>query len=76
MQGQRNEQEWVGGGQGDDLESSPHAALVELSARVVFVELVELVREALLQVEDLADYAVHGGNVMLGKITRGCQVRA
>ena len=52
MQGQRNEQEWAGGGQGDDLASSPHAALlgtleaarvalVELSARVVFVELVE-----------------------------------
>ncbi|HPH64304.1 MAG TPA: hypothetical protein PLF40_01095 [Kofleriaceae bacterium] len=38
-------------------------ALVELSARVVFVELVDLVREALLQVEDLADYAEHGGEV-------------
>ena len=36
---------------------------MELSARVVFVELVDLVREALLQVEDLADYAEHGGEV-------------
>ena len=74
MQGQRSEQEWAGGGQGDASALSPHAALlgtletarvalVELSARVVFVEMVELVREALLQVEDLADYAVHGGEV-------------
>ena len=74
MQRQCSEQEWAGGGQGDASASSPHAALlgtlevarvalVELAARVVFVELVELVREALLQVEDLADYAAHGGEV-------------
>ncbi len=74
MQGQRSEQEWAGGGQGDASASSPYAALlgtlevarvalVELAARVVFVELVDLVREALLQVENLADYAVHGGEV-------------
>ena len=74
MQGQRSEQECVDGGQGDASALLPHAALlktletarvalVELSARVVFVELVELVREALLQVEDLAEYAVHGGEV-------------
>ena len=74
MRRQCSEQAWAGGGQGDASALSPHAALlgtletarialVELSARVVFVELVELVREALLQVEDLADYAVHGGEV-------------
>ena len=74
MQRQCSEQEWADGGQGDALATSSHAsllgtlevariALVELSARVVFVELVELVREALLQVEDLADYAAHGGEV-------------
>jgi hypothetical protein len=74
MQRQRSEQEWASGGQCDALALSPHVALlgmleaarvalVELSTRVVFVELVELVREALLQVEDLADYAVHGSEV-------------
>ena len=74
MQHQCSEHERVGGGQGDASALSPHAALlgmlevarvalVELAARVVFVELVELVREALLQVEDLADYAVYGGEV-------------
>ena len=74
MQRQCSEQEWAGGGTCGDAEASGHAALLgtletarvalmELSARVVFVELVELVREALLQVEDLADYAAHGGEV-------------
>jgi histone H3/H4 len=72
MQHQCNEQERAGG-MGSDTESPQAAllsmleaarvALVELSARVVFVELVDLVREALLQVEDLADYAEHGGEV-------------
>jgi len=72
MQHQCSEQERAGG-MGSDTESPQAAllsmleaarvALVELSARVVFVELVDLVREALLQVEDLADYAEHGGEV-------------
>jgi hypothetical protein len=61
-------------GQGRDPEPSPLAALlgmleaarvalVELSAREVFVELVDLAGEAPLLVEDLADYAEHGGAV-------------
>ena len=72
MQHQCSEQERAGG-TGSDTESplaallsmleAARVALVELSAHVVFVELVDLVREALLQVEDLADYAEHGGEV-------------
>ena len=61
MQHQCSEQARTGGAESPQaallsMLEAARVALVELSAHIVCVDVMDLVREALLQVEDLADY--------------------